>query len=93
MLCDPITGIQREEQPHIEKQDFQPREPIRDWPAASAQPCRLSKDGPAKITGKPLQHGNYRVKARQEVKTVVSQPHAETKRNQRIRKASGHLQP
>ena len=52
--CDPITRIQREQQPEIEEHDLQPRKPVRDRTAARPRPCRLPQDRQAKIAGKPL---------------------------------------
>jgi hypothetical protein len=87
---DPMACVHGEEKPHVKEKDFQAGDPIRDRPAACASPLGFPK-GQAEITGNPLQRGNYRVKARQEMKTVVGQPHAEPKRDQRKGKARGHL--
>ena len=56
-------------------------------------PLRLSQERPAEVRDETLRRREHRVIARQEVKTVMRQPHAETKGNQRIRKSRRHLEP
>src|SRR5207237_764801 len=85
--------VQGKKQPQVEEKYFQARKPIRDRPAANRSPFRLSPVAPAQIGGETLEGRYGRVKARQEVKAVVGQPHAETKRDEGKGKARGGLQP
>src|SRR5437868_4325662 len=89
---DAVGRVQGKQKPHIEEKNLEAGKPIRDRPAAGVSPFRFTK-GQAEIAGETLHSRNNRVKARQEMKTVVSQPHAEPKRDQRKRKTDGHLQP
>ncbi len=61
-------------------------------------PSAARQDRPAQVARKALEHVGRCAKARQQVKTVVRQPHAEPERDQRVRITSrdrqqGRLQP
>ena len=80
--AEPMRHGERSSKSQQQKSDFDDLHEIRREPSKS--PARLTQECAAQARYRALRHRNDGVKAGQEVKSVVSQPHSEAKRNQAV---------